>query len=548
MAQRINILRPEPDSGARSYRPAPGPEAEALSPKRLLASLFRARRFLFLLFVIGAIVGIFMGISQPNLYRSEGTFIVKGSGGENLNLNPLADSEDPFQKFQVRGNAPAILESETVLRAVAEALGPEIILAPYKPVYVAETSIFRKVKNWILRLQAWLHSGEEIQYTLDKAIIRLKENLRILARGRNDLLTVTYTANEPERAQRILQTYMSVAREVHLEIYNEAQNSQLIQSNLEEARRKLTKARGRLDGLLSGLGARDFDSEYEELQERHRVAESELRRLERQIKMDEHQLQELKALQKTAKPDITKEVEIVEVDPQVPILEEDVATKTKEIEELLVKYKPSDPQIRALQKIVEKRRKKLEELRSLPPKKHVEYRILPNPEYQANRDNIRRLESDLRLNKTEITSARTMEGSLKRDLGRMREQLPRYRELKAALVRAQAEFDDASRKADLADKRERLTSKSLSSLATVSPASLPLTKTGPRRGRILILSILGFVGAGFLLVILLALSDKTVRSPEDLESVLGIQTLAIIPQLDRKNIRRHKQLRASGWN
>lgn len=548
MAQRINILRPEPDPMRVGVQQVQRSEPEALSPKRMVVAIFRARRFLILLAVIGAVVGVFSGISQPNVYRSEGQFLVKRSGSESLNLDPMSNTDDPFQQFQVRNNAPAILTSPLVLRAAAEKLGPNVILAPYQPVYVAETSIFRKFKNWILRLQAYLHSGEGVKFTVDAAMIRLEENITIQATGRNDLVGVSYTANDPERAQHILEVYMSVAREEHLKIYSTAEDAELIRSNLALAKSKLTMAKSRMDGLLKTLQIQDFASAYEETKEAHRTAENQMQSLERQIQYNENRLRTLKELQKTTPPTHEKQTQVETVDPGIAILEQSIADTQREIDQYLVTLKPTDSKIRGLKSLIETKRKRIEALKKLPPKRHMTYETVANPEFQQNRDTIRRLESDLELDRINVVAAQTRERQLRTELQALGMHSQRHRDLQNELTKAQAEYDRAAHLSDIIDKKSRLESKSLSSLTEVAPASLPLQKVGPRRGRILMLSILGFIGVGFMIVILLALTDKTVRSPEDLESALGIQTLAIIPLIDRKNIRRHKQLRASSWN
>jgi len=49
-------------------------------------------------------------------------------------------------------------------------------------------------------------------------------------------------------------------------------------------------------------------------------------------------------------------------------------------------------------------------------------------------------------------------------------------------------------------------------------------------------------------VVLRTLTDSRIRCPEDLAQVTGRNALAIVPTLDRRNLRRHKQLRDGSWS
>ena len=80
---------------------------------------------------------------------------------------------------------------------------------------------------------------------------------------------------------------------------------------------------------------------------------------------------------------------------------------------------------------------------------------------------------------------------------------------------------------------------------TTKPTFKP-SRTGPRRGQMALLGLLAGLGLAFVILAVRTLTDTTIRTPEELEKMLGLRVLATVPELRGKHVRRHENRILSG--
>ena len=85
----------------------------------------------------------------------------------------------------------------------------------------------------------------------------------------------------------------------------------------------------------------------------------------------------------------------------------------------------------------------------------------------------------------------------------------------------------------------------MSNLVIVQRATLPLQAQGPRRGTLVALGLAAGLAAGLAFAVLRQILDTRLRYPDNLEQLLGVQILGVVPEEPtwRKlgdRIRRHR--------
>jgi uncharacterized protein involved in exopolysaccharide biosynthesis len=88
---------------------------------------------------------------------------------------------------------------------------------------------------------------------------------------------------------------------------------------------------------------------------------------------------------------------------------------------------------------------------------------------------------------------------------------------------------------------ELLDSVNMINLRPLQSATIPLTKSGPRRGRLVLIGGLLGLAAGMGLAFLRQTLDRKVRTTQDVGRVLGTPVLGVVPDLRRKGPRARPQ-------
>ncbi len=171
-------------------QPVPaGQEHGGLSVRKLVEAVFRGRWLLIGCTALGFLGGAYLAITTPNSYVSHGQFMFTQSGSESIAVDPSKGAE--VHSESISQNATYIFNAEQLLQEVVRKVTPERILAPYAPGQDGSTG---GLKGLFHRLQTdWSGSGT---FSEDDALKRLKRGLVVDKPRYNDVLLVSYSAND----------------------------------------------------------------------------------------------------------------------------------------------------------------------------------------------------------------------------------------------------------------------------------------------------------------------------------------------------------------
>ncbi len=198
----------------------------------------------------------------------------------------------------------------------------------------------------------------------------------------------------------------------------------------------------------------------------------------------------------------------VQDDPSIQALNKQLTDKDVEMSKLLSRYRPKHPEvIKRKRERDEIKRKLTQEANRIIGRIESEYAILKSQE--------QKLSASLEQQKVEAREIKRKQLSFQ---GRTSSLAQR----KAILEKLQGVSEQTALAAEFQANNTRI----------VNPAVSPLSPIKPRVRVNLLLSALGGVMVGVFIVLLLDYLDNTVRTPDQVEEILRLHTLAVVPKSD----------------
>jgi len=527
----------------------PTASAPVLTMKQTVAALFRGKKLLLLMTLVGTLVGGWLALLKPNEYLSVATFRFR-PGAEDIRVDPASNPEQGPGRYALRSNAQEILLSEELLLRVVDELGVAYLLAPYEPKLPGGKveSFGDQLRSWIYGLQRRMHKSSGKAASESDALIALRDRLRLDAPANSDLLRVVYRANSPERARKVLQTYIKRAQERHLEVYGAAAIIQLIKQDFAAVEESYSEARTKLRAFLEENGIRDFATDFTESQVEHREARRDHERLKAKVAADAVTIQSLEKQLSDTKRYIPVKESTPVVNPRIEVLQNRISENESQLENLIGRLQEKDPEIVRLRGAIKRLKTDLAREQAKPTEFRVTERVEESQAWATMRAQLTQLRTEQLIDKRKLPEAKTrLENAVARNdqLARVADQ---YRTLSSKVETERQGLEAARSRLQIARTKQELDQKKVSSLQVLNLPNLPLTKEGPDRARIVIGGLLGGFFLGVLILILRALTDTKIRQPEELEKRLGIKVLATVPSLSRGQLRRHSNRKVTGWS
>ncbi len=529
-------------------QPTPmGQEPGGLSFGKLLAAAFRARYLVFGTTLFGLLIGTFLAITTANTYQSTGTFQFSSSGAETSTFDPTRAAQTSQETIAT--SASYILNSDELLQKVVAKLGAAHILQPYQPGGGPEDSGFKSV---FFRIQRDWNATREEDRTPEEALKVLKKTVFVERPRFTDVLLATCKANNAPLAQEILATYMDEAIKLHIDKYDD-------ERAYEEAHKTFTDAQGRQGSARSALHeflereamVDDFDAEKRRLQLESAEAGVHFRKLEDEVRVKQSQIAERTKLFEGV--DALKPYIVVKEKPglrpeEFTDLNNSLAKAEFELFRLeKVTVNPDDDALKAKREEVEFLQRRIEQKRAASRAAAPVDMEVPNPLYRANQDERAKLESELITAGAMLASAKQQQEKRLAALKALLVLEPRYETLRAASQFADGNVEASRITWEAAQRKRTLGLGNYSTLKEIQPATMPLEKEGPNRGKLLLGGLFVGLFLGLAVVVLRALPDNVIRTRDDLEHIDGLAVIGIMPRLDAGNLRRHVALREQGW-
>ncbi len=325
------------------------------------------------------------------------------------------------------------------------------------------------------------------------------------------LVELSYVSANPELAAQLANAYAEAFIEWGVETRSSTvvQASSFLTRQIETLREEIEDRQKLLNTIISES---DFalDPAGEALLERRQVLEQQYNSVMVQRLQSDAAYQEIRNLP----PEILANREVPE---KVSELKTEIFTLESEYESKLNLYRPEWPEMKRLQEEIEEKREQLE--RTIE-EAYEQAKTQAYAEYQQARLKEETLEQQLK----KLADDARLQNSAALDYTNQTTYINTRKELLNELVKRQSETEVASRVQGTQESNIRI----------VDYAIIPSSAFRPTLKKSLLAAIMFGLGMGVAGIVLLEFLDRTIKSPEELENILGYPTLAVIPDLSEK--------------
>lgn len=523
--------------------PAASAGGGARSPiESLVLPLFRSRWVLVVALILGAAGGILAGVLQPNEYTSVGKVMVRV--GERERIPPdTFDNPSGTAAAQVLSNELHLLGNEGVYRKVAQRIGPQRILAPYDPLrrYGGDdspphTRLLHRLQSWYFRKSAGEHQCVEQECPeclyLAQQVLRSPARTGLEFAPRSNVIVVRHTAHDGDLAKRVVDALIAEFDVRHQEIYTARGAVQLLKTRQEEVLREASLADQELIRVHETLGVTDLVAERQKLIDSQYQLDSEIAATTLDIKLAERDLARAETQLAEVVP-LTEPVleQAWERNPAYTKQEEAVESLHRKRAELLVTHTPDARPVRNIEADIAREEAVLGEL--MPFVRVEKVREPSNSEHAALAQQVEGIRSELADLVTRKTDKEETRASIVARLRYLLDCEPQLAELqmRSQILRKSAEEAAAA----LESKRvlASLDEAQISNLVVLDWGTLPSSKSGPDRKKILLIGVFAGLAAGAGFAFARSALDGRIHGARDLARAAGVSVLVAVDQ-DRR--------------
>lgn len=498
----------------------PAPVSGGIDPlKHVVQPLWAARYWIVLAAATGAALGAVESLLKPNEFTSLGKFLVRPGARESTTPEGRIIGDGAGAPLGLREsvqNQIHLLQNPQVTRRAVADLGARTILEPYDPTE-HDTDQTPLHMRWAHQLQrAWFRRADlclsdpgrpidNCSRCVDLAEQVISRGLVVFPELGSSVLSVVYTAHSPPVASKIVDAFMRAALSHHQQVFDVDSTLQFLDSKLLDARVKADLADHSLTKYRTECGL--FD--YEEQRAAHLA---QIDTLEGEFAKNEARLAELRSQREFYKAALELEpVELESQTPQAPITNPEYEYLMSEVLRARLDLASLDPTAFTTQAQLEARRRQLQEqLNQASGALETTPRLIAMDPLVSSSRNPRRDALVQRQQEVEAERIGLIQGqSQRRDrIVELRRQLEHFEECRPNLAskqreakQAEDEYQHFKARREQAALVNQLDSTQLTNLAVLQGATMPRTKSGPRRGRTVL--IFGFLGASVAIALVL---------------------------------------------
>jgi uncharacterized protein involved in exopolysaccharide biosynthesis len=525
------------ESGAQDRAPDP--------IETLVMPLWRAKWWIVALGIVGVGIGAFKAAILINTYGSSGKLMVRAGVRESATPESLVVTGGTGGQTNAReamANEIHLLRDPAVFRRTVALVGPERILAPYDPSVndgpdtpFLERTLHRFQTYWSSSDTTGSDSSAHVPddcaqcASIAEQVVAL--NLSIYPEPGSSIITVSYSAHTPRLAANVTSAFLKAAIAHHQEFFRSGTELELIALQAQEAQAELHRVESAQAVFYSECGVYDLTAQSSDVMREHAALEADIvtgTANEGALKAKKAHVDELLGKEKANLATTTEQAPLPNplytflLQQKLQLELTPLGDSGGSVQRLEALQSQRAEQLRQLEAriAVEPERIKLDPLRQLSPNplyqellkqsRDTEGELLALVESQAIRR--ARLEQ-LRDERLHLESCRGQSTSLDRDL-------------EAAKLRL-AKCTQAHQNAMLFSSLDK---SNLTNLQVLQDAIVPRTKSGPKRGRMLLIGGLLGGAAGAALSLLWNKLDRRVRRAGDLERWAGVPVLETVPE------------------
>ena len=516
--------------------------------RTLVLPLWRARWLIAALLVVGGTVGLFVGLMQPNTYRSSGKLMLRWGAREQATPESMMEGNRPNegQPRDVINTELHLLRAPVVYENVARALTPKVVFSAYDPFAADDENtpkhiqLFHQVQSWWFGgganniSKATGHSLDECDRCIALAADALQERITLQGEYNSSVVTVSYVAHDSVLAKQVVDAFLDAAEKQHRSFYDSSVNLEVATESLKKAEDAMAAADKEFSDYRGLCGFMEYDKERTQLLDDRTKFEQKIR--SQKSRLDQCVNTRNTLAEKLAKEPPTIEQEVLQApqpNPRVTALVDRKWEIENALAELGTRITGLGEEI-ALerQSLEEKKSRVLAELESVPPlielppvKQQVD-----NQYYVSYRKSVDSLDQEIGELETDIAH---LEDQLEANATRIEEANScgtQYATVEAKARKARADYEAQEKNLHAAQSMHDLDKLELSNLRRIQDGTLTRVKEGPRRAKLLVVGLIlgSLAGAAFGFV--RHLMDKRVHSPHDVERLLGLQVVGVLPR------------------
>ncbi|MCI0650336.1 MAG: hypothetical protein L0Z55_00485 [Planctomycetes bacterium] len=504
----------------------------------MILPLLRSRYLVAAITVFGGFFGIFYGLTLPNDFRSTGKILVQLGARERVTLENAGASAGAAMQvaFEELQNELQILTVPSVYRSVADAVGPERILAPYDPLVVYPrsaswlTRIQHRFQSWWFGRKGQTVEGASGETKLEIAARVLEIATAIRPEAASQVISVSYGTHDPKVAHDVVAAFLVQFNQAHQNVFSTDPKLEFYERTFREASDESEAADMALNDYKAECSLYDLPTQRTILATSFEQCAQEIESAKHRLAGLEAELKEYRSRLEKYPETITEQLPLTEgANPEWTSLDQTLTELRIARGELRAQYSEDSPMIRNKDEFIKNLEERLRTIKPLIVTGGGEREVV-NPA----RVRIQQKIDDLQAEQAHLTaSLQEKQETLiatDRKLQRLQECEPML-----ALLAYDSEAKRAVVKQMYPGLHDLRTKKSLdtlneTNLRTIQPANLPTRKSGPNRMKfVMAFTFLGFA-FGASVAFLRNLANRTVRRPEDIEAKLGTKVLAVIAE------------------
>ncbi len=481
-------------------------ERQSVTLRDLLNVGFRQKRLMINTFLGIFSLALLAAFALPRKYQSEMKILVRHERADNM-VTP--DREQPMQlRTEVSAEE---LQSEAELLKSRDLL-TKVVLA---------CDLQRTGDHSLLNLMG--HKDDE---QTARAVVKLEKDLTVQPIKLTNLISVKYSAKDPQLAARVLNTLASLYLEKHLAIHRAPGEFEFFHQQAEQYRNALINVETKLTNFSRDQGVVNPTLEKEITVRKLADVEADLKTAQANIQETRERILKLQTQLGTLPKRETTQVRTSD-NPQ---LMERMKSTLLELElkrtELLSKFEPTYRPVQEVEQQIAQTKVAIEAAEKAPLRDETTDR---DPTYEALRSELAKSQTDL----AALEARATATASLVRQYKQQSQELDNKEFLHKDMLRAAKADEDNYmlylRKQEEARISDALDRQRISNVVVAEPAAVPFTA----QSRWLLVLLLGGILAAVLSVVIAFAADywdPSFRTPEEVESLLGSPVVAAIPK------------------
>jgi uncharacterized protein involved in exopolysaccharide biosynthesis len=472
------------------------------TPRDIVAVLFRRRWPMFAAFSFVVFAVAISGVWIPK-YEAQMKILALRQRSDAM-VTPSANAPGQFSNDQV---------SEEDLNSEVELLNSDDLLR-------------KVVLNTGLAGESSPSIGGDNAERVAKAVRKLGKDLKIEPVRKTNVISVSYEARDPKKAEEVLNALAAAYTEKHLEVHRPSGEFKFFDQQTEQYKQGLDQAQEKLTDFTKGTGVVSAELERDSALQKANAFDTTAREAQTSLIETEHRVQALQAELHSIKPRMTTVVRNSDNPQLFEQLKSTLLNLQLKRTELLTKYEPTYRLVQEVDQQIADAKSAISAEETKPIHDETSDQ---NPDYQWVLAELTKAQADLSGLKARAAAANSVAGKYHGEARRLDQSMVTQQNLLQDAKTQEENYLLYERKREEARISNAL---DRGGLLNVAMAELPVVPALPKRSPLGV-ALLTLLLAGTFSIstaFVLDFMDPTFRTPDELAGYLGIPVLAALPR------------------